>query len=168
MASASKLALSASKSDDPYTPEECLNDVYDFVWAKTLKGGKTDETDRKLQNAFVKSLINKSETSGNNGMVILGITDQFPMIEAPKYVNQTSIKNFGTNEWNSQEQVNGDVNGFEFLAAVSYATSPSIAHIYYGLLLKTKALLEKNVNHASMETRNHYRLLLHQIEKALK
>ena len=168
MASASKLALSASKSDDPYTPEECLNDVYDFVWAKTLKGGKTDEIDRKLQNAFVKSLINKSETSGNNGMVILGITDQFPMIEAPKYVNQTSIKNFGTNEWNSQEQVNGDVNGFEFLAAVNYATSPSIAHIYYGLLLKTKALLEKNVNHASMETRNHYRLLLHQIEKALK
>ena len=168
MASVSKLALSASKSDDPYTPEECLNDVYDFVWATTLKGGKTDVTDRKLQNAFVKSLISKSKTSGNGGMITLGVTDQFPVIEAPKYVNQTSIKNFGTNEWNSQEQVNGDVNGFEFLVAVNYATSPSIAHIYYGLLLKTKALLEKNVNHASMETRNHYRLLLHQIEKALK
>ena len=172
VSAAGKLPLCASKAtEDPYTPEECLDEIYNYVWATTLKGGKTDVTDRKLQNAFVESLISKSSANGGNGMIMLGFKDQFAGIDIPEYVKKRSVQDFGTDTrylFDGDVQISGDVNGFGFLVSVNFEVPASLSHIYYGLLLKTKALLEKNVNHASMETRNHYRLLLHQIEKALK
>lgn len=48
------------------------------------------------------------------------------------------------------------------------AEFPSIAHVYYNVLMKTKQQLERAKNTGNLETRNHYALLLHQINQALK
>ena len=169
----SKLPLCVAKTDkDPYTPEEYLNEIYNFVWATTLKGGKTQVADRKLQDAFVSALISKSSGSGSGGSIMIGITDAFKAIEVPEYIKQKSIEDYGhaALEYAAPQEANdnGEVSGFGFLQAVNYTTSPSVSHIYYGMLLKTKNLLEKNINHPSLETRNHYQLLLRRIDKAMK
>ena len=169
----SKLPLCVAKTDkNPYTPEEYLNEVYNFVWATTLKGGKTQVADRKLQDAFVSALISKSAGSGSGGSIMIGISDAFKAIEAPEYIKQKSIEDYGHASMEcdcpQHEFSNEEVSGFGYLQAINYTSSPSVAHIYYGMLQKTKSLLEKNINHPSTETRNHYQLLLRRIEKALK
>ena len=103
---------------------------------------------------------------------MIGITDAFKAIEVPEYIKQKSIEDYGhaALEYAAPQEANdnGEVSGFGFLQAVNYTTSPSVSHIYYGMLLKTKNLLEKNINHPSLETRNHYQLLLRRIDKAMK
>ena len=169
----SKLPLCVAKTDkNPYTPEEYLNEVYNFVWATTLKGGKTQVADRKLQDAFVSALISKSAGSGSGGSIMIGISDAFKAIEAPEYIKQKSIEDYGHASMECACPQHGfsneEVSGFGYLQAINYTSFPSVAHIYYGMLQKTKSLLEKNINHPSTETRNHYQLLLRRIEKALK
>ena len=164
-----KLPLCVAKTDkDPYTPEECLNEIYNFVWAKTLNGGRTNPTDRKMQDAFVNALISKGSGKSSGGMLTLGITDQFKNIQVPEYIKEKSLQDFGINNLHEEKISNEEVSGFGFLQAINYTTSPSLSPLYYGLLMKTKSLLEKHQNYTSMETRNHYQLLLRRIEKALK
>lgn len=172
MGAVSKLSLSVAKADkDPYTPESCLNEIYNYIWTNTIKGKKIDATDRRLQDAFVTSLISKATGTGSSGGMMIGITDQFKNIQAPEYIREKSRKDYGpeTLEFTGSAPLgNGEISGFNYLYAINYTSAPSTAHIYHAVLMKTKTLLENNRNNASVETQNHYQLLLRRIEKALK
>ena len=176
VASVERLPLCASKTDkDPYTPEECLDEIYNYIWATTLKNSKTNTTDRRLQNALVNALIKRSSGKSSNGLITLGITNETHKINVPDYIKDQSIQDFGMNTQSFLEKYantphnlsNEEISGFGYLQMVNYVSFPSLAHIYHGVLMRTKKLLERNLNHPSMETRNHYQLLLQRINKAL-
>ena len=57
VAAPARVALSAALAEkEAYTPEECRRDVYEFVWASTLKGRTPDALEMMLQREYVRSL----------------------------------------------------------------------------------------------------------------
>lgn len=162
------LCVTKSTPEEAYTTKEYLNDVYNYVWENTLKNKSLSVSDRKLQIAFVDAVVNKGTSTQSKNSIMIGITDN--SIQMPDYVQQKSIKDFGYNTQYAFERLQSpeEVSGFGFLFNVNFNNAPEQYHVYYGILMKTKDLLQKNYNHPNIETRNHYRLLLRQIEKALK
>lgn len=124
---------------------------------------------------MVNALIKRSSGKSSNGLITLGITNETHKINVPDYIKDQSIQDFGMNTQSFLEKYantphnlsNEEISGFGYLQMVNYVSFPSLAHIYHGVLMRTKKLLERNLNHPSMETRNHYQLLLQRINKAL-
>ena len=179
MGCAAKLGLAEVKAANTYTAQECMNDIYQYVWASTLKGKNPSVLDRRLQQQFVKSLISKNSSSGSSNMIMIGITD-FDGIDAPSYIKEKSIQDYGVGARELYSEFNDfgnkrpmlrhpeEVSGFGYLVAVNYDSAPSTEYLYYGLLQKSISLLRTKQHVASPEARNHYQLLLLQLEKAMQ
>ncbi len=175
------IALNEAKGSDPYTSKECLNDIYQYVWASTLSGKAPSALDRRLQQQFVKSLISKNGRSGGSGMIMIGIQDDpyHNQLQVPTYIREKSEQDYGLlanghaccGEYDlcgQYAQTPEEMSGFGYLQMISYESAPSMEYMYYGLLQKTRSLLNRVRNSGSADTRNHYQLLLLQIDKALQ
>lgn len=64
-----QLALCASNSDDPYTPEEYVNDLYRMVWEKTLKNTMLTDRDMNLQLLFLGKVMASSTVAAGSGIL---------------------------------------------------------------------------------------------------
>lgn len=51
--SAVKVENSAQLSDDPYTVEACMKDIYDFVWKPTVQGKNPTEEQMMIQREYL-------------------------------------------------------------------------------------------------------------------
>ena len=168
ISNASGLGLCISKSEDPYTEEEYLQDIYDYIWKPTQKGVTLKSREREAQLTFVKSLIKESKLDAGKGKArgSMNITDNLTL---DQWLDQKMFQLYGYVP--EQAKLSADspepVQGVGFQRRVK-AEFPSIAHVYYNVLMKTKQQLEKAKNTGNTETRNHYALLLHQINQALK
>ncbi len=179
LASSLKVSLSADKSleKNPYTSKECMKDIFAAVWAETRKGKTLPDADKDIQKAFVKSIIEgsdlaKAEAGGKSALAANSLTG----IQLPEFVKQKSIQDFGYEGFNeylnpcySEASFDSDpVSGFSG-TTISFSLKPSLESLYYGYLLETKSLLERAVRTTrDNETKVHYQLLLHQIEKTIR
>ena len=168
---ASNLALCISKSDDPYTEKEYLQDIYDYVWKSTRKGLALKDREKEAQITFVNSLIqqsgiNATDKAKKSGVGINGI-QQNPTLD--QWLDQKMFQYYGQlpQQVIIEENPTIPVQGMGFQRKVK-ATFPSIAPIYYDFLLKTKTQLEQTQNTNDLKTQNHYAYLLHVIKKAMK
>lgn len=55
MGAPSKTELCASKSDDPFTPEECMEMIFNSVWSPLKKGSLT-AAQMQLQRSYLESI----------------------------------------------------------------------------------------------------------------
>lgn len=178
LASAMKVNLSALKSEEanPYTSKECMDDIYASVWENTIKSKRLSNAEKDIQKAFVKSIIKgsglvKDEAKGGSAIAM----DYLYGIQLPEFVaekNRADFGNSGYEEYLNPVNTRMDANpvaGFSFGSTVSFYLRPGLEILHYKVLLNSRSLLQKKIKTCrDAETKIHYQLLLHQIQKTLK
>ncbi len=170
-----KVNLSAlkSKESNPYTPEECMKDIYANVWAESGKGEALTPAEMDIQKAFVKSVIVGSKLADIKKS---GAKSFYSMAEhgipLPAFLENELIDTYGVQgyqEFINPQQTNIDlVSGFQSIS-INFNLAPNLESMFYNTLLDTRDLLKKSLKKCKdEETKNHYQLLLHQIEKTIK
>ena len=151
LGSPAKLDLSSSKAkDEPYTVAACLEDVYEYVWGPTLRRESLSKEQMKTQKAFLRHI----------GAAV-GIT--LGSQSAASLSDMISEDKLAWYRASSVEEVSaaGEPN-------LAYYAPKQYEDLYYGYVLKTKALLQKRQKGCrDKETALHYSLMLHMLEKAM-
>ncbi len=173
------LALSADKDESkkPYTPKEFLTDVADYVFASTRKGRTLTEWEKKTQN----DLLERFTLSMNAGIAGgMNLTAMSNTPEIPEVIKMKSRQTYGmlpvevlgvyTNMEHADVQLDrSEIMGFDFRVRVNPKSVPSsVDHLYFDMLKNLQTLVKSKVDSGSTDTRQHYRLLLHKLEKVLK
>ena len=168
MAAPGRVEFAASKAGSKgYGVEECMDDIYQFIWKPTMQNKTLTNAQIKMQNAFIVHLAKtagikwdqnaKSLTSGN------GYEAEFL-----QHLSDVAAKPCGCGEC-FQSSVAGLFNpiaGFDEPMA-EYFVPRSQDSMCYGYFLRIRDLLEKHQNSGDKNTRMHYALLLRQIKNAL-
>lgn len=80
----SKTELCASKSSDPFTPEECMEMIFNAVWSP-LKGGKLSPAQMQLQRSYLKAVCGSASVpfgKGGSGRSLKQETSAYSEAEA--------------------------------------------------------------------------------------
>lgn len=164
----SDLRLCAAKSDDAYTPDEFMDDLYAHIWDGTIKKRALDEDERYMQRAFVAGIMATSavaepasafEKPERWSPFLTGakLTSWSPEPRAFHRLEQRLAAN--------RLSGNAPYSGFDghYASVKGYNTAPE----FYDMLLRVQDLLKKNLTASSGDTRDHYEYLLYRINKAL-
>lgn len=150
LASPEKVEFSASKAeDDPYTVEECLMDVYDYIWGPSEKRQALDESQMLSQELFLKNI-------GSKAGVPLAIKGKSESLYSD---DSSSFQNFMS--------VYGSVSGYSDPVIV-YNVPKQYEGLYFGCISRIYRVLYKNRNNADKKTRLHCRRLMKIIDDALE
>ena len=150
LGSPAKLDLSASKAkDEPYTVDQCLDDVFEYVWGPAKRREKLTESQMKTQKAFLRHVgqgagVNFGKPSGAS------LTD---------FVSEDKLA------WSAAEP-----------GEISAAGEPNMAYyipkqyedLYFDYVLKVRKLLEKSHSCKDKASRLHYGMMLHMLDKAME
>lgn len=183
VAAPARVALSAALAEkEAYTPEECRRDVYEFVWASTLKGRMPDALEMMLQREYVRSLSLSAglKYTGTGAREEKKLVSDEGLMPVPAFLGEHAARTAALTACG--ERCGHDP--FEtFSAAHRVDTAPLLGYgsprlnYYdprnteagdYAALLKLRAMLRTKSASATGEARLHYELLLRNIEKALK
>ena len=162
-----------SLAENPYAPAECIADVFDYVWGKTLAGEVPAKEKLTMQTLLVELLIRNSkvlEKPGSGAKSLNGLTEEELGIMSFELASRKrDILHGGMPQvidWKNKMHP-GSVEGFGYLPRIAYKTE-DLSHVYYAWLLQNKEILEKVIRKHSGEVRTTYEYLLLQINKALK
>lgn len=164
----SDLRLCAAKSDDAYTPDEFMDDLYAYIWDGTIKKRALDEDERFMQRAFVAGIMATS-----------AVAEPASAFEKPErwspFLTGAKLASWSPEPraFHRLEQRlaanrlsgNAPYSGFDghYASVKGYNTAPE----FYDMLLRVRDLLKKNLTASSGDTRDHYEYLLYRINKAL-
>lgn len=146
LVSTKRVSLAYYKDKNSYSPEEYLNDVYNGIWASTLKGKSLNRAEMLLQYEVVAAILRK--------------------LQLPNHMETTGRekkKKVETLLQSTQPEVN-TVGGFGPLGYITNLSNDNQLHLYHGLLIRVQKLMESRLNSGSYETRMHYGQLLEKIE----
>ena len=152
MAQAGKVGYTAGYSEKPYTQYEYLNDLYKSVFKKTIAGKRLGKADMNMEYAFVYSVFEQLGYLDKPSS--RGLADGF-------FLEDLTAMPCGLME--TAEPLRGQTS----LSASRRETNLDIAtkEIYFGILKKARALLEKRVKNIRNEQSSHYAYLLHEIRQ---
>ncbi len=148
-------ALKAGK--DGYGIEECMDDIYRFIWNPTLKGQSLTEAQIKLQNAFVKYLAGTAGIRWSQSAKSLA--DEAAAETLESRLTAESLTHKGCAHFSP-------VAGFDEPMA-EYFVPKAQDSMCYGYFTRIRDLLKTRRNSGDKDTRMHYELLLHQMNNAL-
>ena len=162
------LRLCAAKSDDAYTPDDLMDDLYTYIWDGTIGKRALDEDERFMQRAFVAGIMATSAVA-ESASAFEKPERRMPFIADTKLVSWSP----DTRSLHREEQrlaaarLSGTApySGFDGHYAVvkGYNAAPE----FYSMLLRVRDLLKQNLASSSGDTREHYEYLLYRIGKAL-
>ncbi len=172
--------LSAHVSQDPYTLKEYFNDLYNGIWENTLKGKKLTSGDIILQTALVdmingmvgektkkSSLFGLSKMASVEEMVAYGL-DESGMMR--KYMD--ILKNIedekGTDYVTRQIHPDAFGQGYGWQREVSVKAIDNSTTYIVALAYRIKSLLESKLSSVDSATKDHYKMLLLNLNRALK
>ena len=133
----------ARTSDDPFTVDECMESVYQYVWGPTMRKETLTPSQMKTQKLF---LSNMGEAIG----VKLGNTDAISIYDM-----------FSPEELSCHEAVAAKAD------LVNY-TPKTHEEFYYGDIVRVHKLLKKSMNHKDKATALHYQLMYRMLDDVLK
>lgn len=163
------LWFSESKSDDPYTQIEAMQDVMDFLWKDANRNKVLSEWYKFMQSQFVGNLIawsspvsaKKNESSESASKLGFGLTDE--EISELYYTNTYASKENILSGYGLQK-----VMGMDPMTSISYESKPDRQHIWFGMLRDVKKKLENASRIAQTEEmKSHYLYLLYLVNKAI-
>ena len=159
----SDMQFSASKAEeDPYTEQEYMDDIVNYIMAPTRQGKKLSDAERKAQIALMGVLISSSEVNSKESRSsMFGVAD--PLSEWLNY-QRFRMNGYVPDQYSNSD---GDISGFEFQSRVRYDGENNSA-LYYGALLEMKRILENARVTSDQTTRDHYGFMLYKINNALK
>lgn len=163
-----QLALCASNSDDPYTPEEYVNDLYRIIWEKTRKNMMLTDVDMNLQLLFLGKVMASSTVAAGSG-ILEPVRQQGFYLAKPEgeedfeYEMQKMIRDY---QFMGLSDVGPElVQGFGSQPNV-FATTYPTSHLYLQMLLEIEQLVKSKVEHATGKTKLHYEYILHKINRS--
>ena len=130
-----------------YTFAEYMDDIYDFVWKKTISGARLNMYDRNLQITYVEKLLKE-------GGMLKQKSSPFSFKDLNEVEKQLLTDNV---DWTKA--------GFELnpLGSVDMVKNPAI----YQKVMDSYSLLRSKVNTGDATTRAHYQSLVFKIKQAL-
>lgn len=143
-----RISLSYYRDPKSYSPEEYINDLYQTIWASTIKGRSLNRAELMLQYEVVVAVLKKLQLPNHMS------TDIYAKKKGAKV--ETLLRN-----------VDSDVNtvgGFGPLGYVTNLSNDNQKHLLHGFLIRVQKLMESKLNVGSYETRMHYGQLLEKIE----
>lgn len=140
------LWLSESKSDDPYTQQQAVEDLKNHLFKETRGGKQPDEWKRFLQGQLLSSVISWSD------------------VNAAKAKEESSKSSSGLTL-----QAAYPYRGMSAIESVSYLSVPERAPFWYGCLQDLKQEFARaKATAPNREMREEYDYRLYTIEKALR
>ena len=130
-----------------YTFAEYMDDIYDFVWKKTISGARLNMYDRNLQITYVEKLLKE-------GGMLKQKSSPFSFKDLNEVEKQLLTDNV---DWTKA--------GFELnpLGSVDMVKNPAI----HQKVMDSYSLLRSKVNTGDATTRAHYQSLVFKIKQAL-
>ena len=175
------ICASKSLGEDVYTAEDYMKDIYDYVWAPTQQGKTLTSIEKLMQINLLTTIMDQAGVVSEQKGTPFALAGN--MIRIPEVMKEQSRAAYGL----ISEEFAGIYSNLERLVPFesedllrqaermgfdSYVgvTAPYIPtdHIYFDVLKKTLSLLKSKVNTGSTDTKQHYKLLIYKIEKALK
>ncbi|MDD4638520.1 MAG: zinc-dependent metalloprotease [Bacteroidales bacterium] len=149
VSSGKRVFFGSTKSKDPYTSGECLDDIYKQIFKSLNSKNNPSETDMILQKEFIREMIEVAGLSNkSNDGFINSIVDNWDSEYLKNLLGQKPPQ------------------GFELWAAINYDLGEVDKNIFYGYLVKTEKALKKRVSKCSKEAKLHYELLIRTIQES--
>lgn len=154
------------KSNKGYTAEEFIEELSRRVWAPTVQGkANLTSVERSMQLAMVGTMLLSS-----------GVQPQPPMMMARQPVPQGGGKKLAYDAYGAVASSRMWGNSYWETANVSLALDPNldvrvtrepVQHIYYKMLLRVKAIIEKALPNSTGDLRAHYEFMLYKIHDVM-
>ena len=181
VAAPARVAMSAAlASGDAYTPEECRKDVYDFVWAPTLRGRTPDKTEMMLQREYVRSLSLSAglKYTGTGARETQSLAADGSLLCVPEFLEAYEARTAALSgccdccddpfeSFSAAHRVDTRPLAGYGSPRLSYFDPRNTEAEDYAALLKLRTMLRSKSASARGEARMHYELLLRNIDKAM-
>lgn len=175
------ICASKSLGEDVYTAEDYMKDIYDYVWAPTQQGKTLTSIEKLMQINLLTTIIDQAGVVSEQKGTPFALAGN--MIRIPEVMKEQSRAAYGliseefAGIYSNLERLvpfesedllrQAERMGFDSYVGVTAPYIPT-GHIYFDVLKKTLSLLKSKVNTGSTDTKQHYKLLIYKIEKALK
>ena len=175
------ICASKSLGEDVYTAEDYMKDIYDYVWAPTQQGKTLTSVEKLMQINLLATIMGQAGITPSREGTPFALTGN--MIRIPEAMKEQSRATYGlvseefAGIYSNLERLvpfesedllrQAERMGFDSYVGVTAPYIPT-GHIYFDVLKKTLSLLKSKVNTGSTDTKQHYKLLIYKIEKALK
>ena len=175
------ICASKSLGEDVYTAEDYMKDIYDYVWAPTQQGKTLTSIEKLMQINLLTTIMDKAGVVSEQKGTPFALAGN--MIRIPEVMKEQSRAAYGliseefAGIYSNLERLvpfesedllrQAERMGFDSYVGVTAPYIPT-GHIYFDVLKKTLSLLKSKVNTGSTDTKQHYKLLIYKIEKALK
>ena len=163
--SLSTLDLSASKSDDPYTQDDAMDDLYRYILRDVAVGRESTEANIAMQHLLLINVIR------NAGVVT---QTRRSAASASAFAGETlpdaaALSRLAKMARVFPEMTSDPVSGVLPMRSVAFLVRPAVDYKRYGMLLDMKKLYRNALGtSASERMKNHYRYMLLAIDRALK
>lgn len=135
--------------NEPYTQTEFLDQIADFVWKPTKSGKSLNNLQMEIQSSYISYLFSNA-----------AVSTPFPQGK-PGHMKFTDDQ-----EDTYTDGLSPEVMGFAPFSGMQGAI-PAVKHICFAKLNDSLQLLKKMAYTGNAETRQHYKMLIHSIEKSL-
>lgn len=190
--SLSTLDLSASKSEDPYTQREAMQELYDYILRDVTAGRESTEANLAMQRRLLIDVIRKAGVLEQTRKRVAAFADPAsdpvsgPASATPDPASEPASASgfapeFGPvldkarliRESHLQRTLSGrspeEIEGVRPMRSIAFRVQPSTDYNHYELLLKMQQSYRQALRTgASERMKNHYRYMLLAIERALK
>lgn len=163
MGAPSRVEFSALKAGkNGYGVEECMDDIYRFIWQPTQNGRSLTDVQMRMQNDFVKHLARTAGIRWSKSDKSLADDDVLPQLQAWLGDDCQRTGCFAS----TASRLLNPVAGFDEPLA-EYFVPIGQDSMCFGYVLRVRELLSAKKNTGDKATRMHYELLLRQINHAL-
>ncbi|MFQ8826617.1 MAG: zinc-dependent metalloprotease [Alistipes sp.] len=175
--------LSAELSDDPYTLDDYLDDIFQTVWKKTIEGKSLQAVDKTYQNDFVVSMISAFDPNAKAGSLLFTDpeavrSESLGMWDKAYAPTLDEVILYGLDQSGFATRMEGairmaanlanfETEGFGWQREVKSDEVYNTKALQFSYLQKVKALLERRQNSGSAETQEHYKHMLYKVNRIL-
>ncbi|WP_349317851.1 zinc-dependent metalloprotease [Chitinophaga sp. MM2321] len=160
----------AKGGHDSYTQEECITDVFNYLWKETLQGKTPTDSKLNLQRSFVQVLIRSAGVlpvvQGKENAMTAGLIDNTDEFAGVIKLHHLALENGLSPVGCTQTTATGPVEGFGFMPRIPYQTE-DITHLYYSWLVETQKSLDKIVKMQTGKPKMEYEYLQLLVKRAL-
>ncbi|MCI1639762.1 MAG: zinc-dependent metalloprotease [Bacteroidales bacterium] len=158
-------SLSDGVATKEYSYEQCLDDIFDFVWTPTKRGRRLSAGQRELQTDFVNNYMSMGSFKKPGDSDKLAATELEALEDGD--FNEESFES-GDNALSAGLLKYSPVSGFEWLPRYVMNSGEMSKGSIYGILRRAYDLMKAHKNTASAEDKAHYELLMKTIEYSVK
>ncbi len=152
-----EFAAKKASAEDAYTVDECMDNIYSFVWAPTIQNKSLTDSERKLQNMFISQVASSAGVKFDKSSKSLAINSLTPAYQSACLNNPRELNAFERS-----------ISGYSEPMA-DFFVPKSLSARYFGMYDKILTLLKSRVSTChDKNTKLHYQLLIHRMSNSLK